>query len=71
MKRRIIHVGELDAHVMAETAMNPETRHLTRVTIEDVKEAEQAIVDWMGNDVSNRKVFISRNLNKFIKEGLE
>ncbi|MDN6671953.1 MAG: hypothetical protein L0L07_06605 [Staphylococcus equorum] len=56
---------------MAETAMNPETRHLTRVTIEDAKEAEQAIVDWMGNDVSNRKVFISRNLNKFIKEGLE
>ncbi|AIX12605.1 DNA gyrase [Lactococcus phage WRP3] len=64
-------LGELDAHVMAETAMNPETRHLTRVTIEDAKEAEQAIVDWMGNDVSNRKVFISRNLNKFIKEGLE
>lgn len=64
-------LGELDAHVMAETAMNPETRHLTRVTIEDAKEAEQAIVDWMGNDVNNRKVFISRNLNKFIKEGLE
>lgn len=64
-------LGELDAHVMAETAMNPETRHLTRVTIEDAKEAEQAIVDWMGNDVNNRKVFISRNLDKFIKEGLE
>lgn len=51
--------------------MNPETRHLTRVTIEDAQEAEQAIVDWMGNDVNNRKVFISRNLDKFIKEGLE
>ena len=64
-------LGELDAHVMAETAMNPETRHLTRVTIEDAKEAEQSIVDWMGTSVDNRKVFISRNLNKFIKEGLE
>ena len=51
--------------------MNPETRHLTRVTIEDAKHAEQAIVDWMGTSVDNRKVFISRNLNKFTKEGLE
>ena len=56
---------------MAETAMNPETRHLTRVTIEEAKHAEQAIVDWMGTNVDNRKVFISRNLNKFTKEGLE
>lgn len=71
MKRRIIHVGELNANIMAETAMNPETRHLTRVTIEDAKHAEQAIVDWMGTNVDNRKVFISRNLNKFTKEGLE
>ena len=64
-------LGELDAHVMAETAMNPETRHLTRVTIEDAKHAEQSIVDWMGTNVDNRKLFISRNLNKFTKEGLE
>lgn len=64
-------LGELDAHVMAETAMNPETRHLTRVTIDEAKEAEQAIVDWMGNSVDNRKVFISNNLNKFIKGALE
>lgn len=71
MKRRIIHVGELDAHVMAETAMNPETRHLTRVTIDEAKEAEQAIIDWMGSNVDNRKVFISNNLNKFIKGALE
>ena len=64
-------LGELNAHIMAETAMNPETRHLTRVTIEDAKHAEQAIIDWMGTSVDNRKVFISRNLNKFTKEGLE
>ncbi|ADM73652.1 DNA topoisomerase II [Lactococcus phage 949] len=64
-------LGELDAHIMAETAMNPETRHLTRVTIEEAKHAEQAIVDWMGTNVDNRKLFISRNLNKFTKEGLE
>ena len=64
-------LGELDAYVMAETAMNPETRHLTRVTIDEAKEAEQAIIDWMGSNVDNRKVFISNNLNKFIKGALE
>lgn len=64
-------VGELDAHVMAETAMNPETRHLTRVNITDAKLAEQAIVDWMGTKVENRKEFISDNLNKFIMEAID
>lgn len=64
-------LGELDAHVMAETAMNPETRHLTRVNITDAKLAEQAIVDWMGTKVDNRKEFISDNLNKFIMEAID
>lgn len=64
-------LGELDAHVMAETAMNPETRHLTRVNITDAKLAEQAIVDWMGTKVENRKEFISDNLNKFIMEAID
>lgn len=64
-------LGELDAHVMAETAMSPETRHLTRVNITDAKLAEQAIVDWMGTKVDNRKEFISDNLNKFIMEAID
>lgn len=64
-------LGELDAHVMAETAMNPESRHLTRVNITDAKLAEQAIIDWMGTKVDNRKEFISYNLNKFISEAID
>lgn len=64
-------LGELDSHVMAETAMNPESRHLTRVNITDAKLAEQAIIDWMGTKVDNRKEFISYNLNKFISEAID
>ena len=52
---------------MAETAMNPDTRHLIRVTIDDAKKAESSIEDWMGNDVENRKGFISTNLNKYLE----
>ena len=63
-------LGELEAEVMAETAMNPETRHLIQVTIDDVKKAQQSIDDWMGSDVTNRKEFISTNLNKYIQDAL-
>lgn len=64
-------LGELDAHVMAETAMIPETRHLTRVNINNAKLAEKAIIDWMGKEVTNRKEFISENLNKYIEGAVE
>lgn len=59
-------LGELSVDVMAETAMDPETRHLVRVNIEDAKKASQAIEDWMGNSVENRKDFISENLNRYV-----
>lgn len=67
---RVKGLGELEAEVMAETAMNPETRHLIQVTIDDVKKAQQSIDDWMGSDVTNRKEFISENLNKYIQDAL-
>ena len=55
---------------MAETAMNPETRHLIQVKVKDVKKAQKAINDWMGTDTVNRKEFISENLNKYSEEAL-
>lgn len=61
-------LGELSAEVMAETAMNPETRHLVRVTIDSSEKAKQALDDWMGINVDNRKEMISTNLNKYIYE---
>lgn len=73
-KKKVVNVarskglGELDAEVMAETAMNPETRHLVQVTIEDSGLASKALEDWMGTSVDNRKELISTNLNKYIYE---
>ena len=53
---------------MAETAMNPETRHLVQVAIEDSGLASKTLEDWMGTSVDNRKELISTNLNKYIYE---
>lgn len=61
-------LGELDAEVMAETAMNPKTRHLVQVTIGDSGVAEKTLEDWMGTSVDNRKEMISSNLNEYIYE---
>ena len=68
---RVKGLGELEAEVMAETAMNPETRHLIQVQIGDVKKAQKSIDDWMGPDVTNRKEFISSNLNKYIESAMD
>ena len=41
-----------------ETTMNPETRKMKRVSIEDVAEADEVFERLMGSDVDHRKRFI-------------
>ena len=44
-----------------ETTMNPETRLLKQVTIEDAAEADYTFSMLMGDDVPPRREFIERN----------
>lgn len=44
-----------------ETTMNPETRLLKQVTIEDAAEADYIFSMLMGDDVPPRREFIERN----------
>ena len=44
-----------------ETTMNPETRVLKRVTIEDVLETSEAFEMLMGSEVPPRREFIEDN----------
>lgn len=51
-------LGEMDAHQLAETTMDPRQRTLRRITIDDAEEAEQVFELLMGNEVAPRKEFI-------------
>lgn len=53
-------LGEMDADELAETAMDPVTRRLIRVELEDVVEANDIFSTLMGDLVAPRREFIAR-----------
>ena len=51
-------LGEMDAEQLWETTLNPETRCMKRVEIEDARMADQMTEILMGTDVDSRREFI-------------
>jgi len=51
-------LGEMDAHQLAETTMDPRHRTLRRISMAEVAAAEETFELLMGNDVAPRKEFI-------------
>jgi DNA gyrase subunit B len=53
-------LGEMNPKELWDTTMNPETRTLLRVDLEDAARAEEVFSTLMGDDVADRKAFIQR-----------
>ncbi len=58
---RMKGLGEMDYEELAETVMNPDSRTLKQITMEDAVEAAKVFTELMGESVVGRKKFIEEN----------
>src|SRR5699024_7756959 len=68
MIQRYKGLGEMNADQLWETTMNPKTRTLVRVTIDNLARAERRVTTLMGDKVSPRRKWIENNVEFSLNE---
>ena len=61
-------LGEMNADQLWETTMDPETRTLIRVTIDDLARAERRVSVLMGDKAAPRRQWIEDNVKFTLEE---
>jgi len=59
--QRLKGLGEMDWEELKSTTMDPATRTLLQVTVEEAAEADAIMSVLMGDDVESRREFITTN----------
>ncbi|MBQ8297062.1 MAG: DNA topoisomerase [Ruminococcus sp.] len=60
-------LGENEPDMMSLTTMNPDTRRLIKVSVEDVEESAQVFEMLLGDDLQGRKDYISEHGSEYLE----
>ena len=58
-------LGEVDPEEMHRFAMNPDTRHIYKITVEDAEKMAEQFDKWMATEVDGRREFIEEHLHEY------